>query len=403
MQKVFVMGTMDTKGREYRYLVDLLWEKGIETLVMNIGLQESPFIKADVTAKEVADLQGYDLEELRRKMSREKMFRVLGEGAVAYVRKFLADDLLNGAIFLGGGQGTLLANMVLRELPIGMPKVLVSTIAGIRIPHFQGIKDTFMLNPQVDIQGGNYILNQELENAANALAGMIQGKRRAQCPSISIFGATMFGITTPCVSQVCRKMEEKGYQVVVFHANGFGGQAMEQFCIEGKIKGVFDITLSEVSNELFGGNCAGGPTRLEVAGALGIPQVVSLGALDTVNFDPQLFPQRYEGRKTLMHNPNVKILRTEGKEMVLIANTIAKKLNQARGPVTLVIPRGGLSENDAPGRPFYDPRSDEILFRTLYETLDLQVVRVVDSPFHICDPLFAELLVDEMGVLINKG
>lgn len=400
MQKVFVMGTMDTKGEEYQYLIDRLWEKGLQTLVMNIGLQESPFVRADITAEEVARSQGHSLEELRQQMDREATFRILGKGAVTYVREFLSHDLLNGAIFLGGGQGTQLANMVLRELPVGMPKIMVSTVAGIRIPHFQGVKDTFMMNPQVDIQGNNFVLNRELENAASALAGMIHSKRRTERPNVPVYGATMFGITTPCVSQVCKRMEAKGHQTLVFHANGFGGPAMEQFCREGQIQGVFDITLSEVSNELFGGNCAGGPARLEIAGALGIPQVISLGALDTVNYDPRSFPEQYKNRKTLMHNPNVKVLRTEAEEMALMAHAIAQKLNQARGPVSLVIPKGGLSENDAPGRPFYDPQSDAVLFHTLYEDLNPDVVRIVESPLHICDPAFADLLVEEMCVLL---
>lgn len=403
MKTILVAGTMDTKGLEYRLILDLLQKSGMRTIVMNLGMAESPAIRADITAEEIAAEQGASLEELSQKRDRNLTFSVMGKGGAERVRRLLAESPIDGIICIGGGQGTLLSAMLLRELPIGMPKVLVSTLAGIRVAPFEGIKDTLTLNPQVDVEGNNTILQRELENAVNALIGMVNGKHQESPPYRGTIGTTMFGITTPCVSRVCVQLEKKGYQVLVFHANGSGGKTMEQMMRDGVLDGVLDITLSEISNALFQGSSVAGPDRLEVAGRLGIPQVVSLGALDTVNYmPPSTMPACYEGRKFLMHNPNLKVLRTGEKEMILIARSIAQKLNQARGPVILVIPEGGLSDNDRPGKDFFEPESDKILFDELKRKLDPKVVKIVSSDYHINDVSFADLLVEQMLTLLPE-
>lgn len=400
---VLVAGTMDTKGKEYVTVLNLLHRSGIQTIVMNLGLAESPAVQADILAEQVAAEQGASLQELREKMDRSLTFEVMGKGGAMLTRCLVADKAIDGAIFIGGGQGTLLSAMLLRELPIGMPKVLVSTLAGIRVPPFEGIKDTLMLNPMVDVEGNNSVLHRELENAANALIGMVNGLHQESVAPKCTIGVTMFGITTPCVSRVCHLLEEQGYQVLVFHANGTGGKTMEQMVREGLIQGIVDITLSEISNALFEGSSVAGPDRLEVAGALGIPQVVSLGALDAVNYmPPSSMPERYLGRKYLMHNPNLKVLRTGKEELELIAQTIARKLNAAKGPVTLAIPRGGLSANDQPGKDFFEPETDEILFRALKQQLDPNVVRIVESEHHINHDAFADLLAEEILLLLQE-
>jgi uncharacterized protein (UPF0261 family) len=293
----------------------------------------------------------------------------------------------------------------MQALPIGVPKLLVSTMVAGDTRAYVGGADIAMLYPVVDIAGLNRISRRILANAADAIAGMAGGGDGTSPDDAgpTLLGATMFGATTPCVTTARERLEGMGYEVLVFHATGTGGRSMEALARSRAIAGVLDVTTTELADELAGGVLSAGPERLEAAGAEGIPQVVSVGALDMVNFGPpETVPERYRSRILHAHNPTVTLMRTTPEENETLGRTLARKLNGARGPVCVFLPLGGVSALDAPAQPFHDPRADRALFDALSASLDPRV-DVVELPLHINDPAFARAMADRLHALVGPA
>ena len=399
IQKVIaVFGTMDTKGGEYFYLKKQLECCGVRTLMIDTGIDPQPDYPCDITPEEIAQAGGSSLKEIKAH-DRLYAFEIMGNGSASVVRKLYQDRKIDGAVSLGGGQGTLLAAMVMRQLPVGFPKVIVSTIANIRTQPFEGVNDTFVVNSLVDVGGLNHILRRTLRNAAAAAAGMVLyggGEDTRTEKWTKSVGMTMFGVTTPCVNRVRVILESKGYEVIVFHANGQGGKMMEKMIREGLIGAAADLTTGEITQELLGGNCSAGPHRLEAAPEAGIPQVIVPGAMELANFmPPSSMPERYQGRRFYMHNPNLKLLRANEEESREAASVLAEKINRSAGPVTVILPLRGISQYDSPGGPLEDQDADQALFAVLEEKLR-PGIRLLKYDMHINDPEFAGIVAEEV-------
>ena len=397
MATVVLVGTLDTKGREYGFLRDRLGEHGVETVLVDAGILGEPKVEPDVTREEVARAAGADAGELARAGDRGAAVAAMARGAGEVVKRLHAEGRLDGVLGLGGSGGSSLVTSAMRELPVGVPKLMVSTVASGDTRPYVGESDVTMMYSVVDIAGINQISARILSNAAAAIAGMAQADIPEAGEEKPLVGATMFGVTTPAVDAARERLEELGYEVLVFHATGAGGRSMEALVRDGFITASLDITTTELADELVGGVLSAGPDRLEAAGSLGIPQVVSLGALDMVNFGPEdTIPKKFEGRNFYVHNPTVTLMRTTLEENAELGRRIARKLNAARGPVTLFVPLGGVSLIDTEGQPFYDPKADRALFDALRENLDEGVVEVREMETHVNDPAFARAMAERL-------
>ncbi len=317
-------------------------------------------------------------------------------GAAAFVARAYAERRVAGVLALGGSAGTTIGTAAMRALPIGMPKVMISTLASGQVRHYVGDKDILMLNSIVDISGLNRVTREVLGEAARAMAGMVLlDKGAAAGASRPLVAATMFGVTTPCVEQAKAILEAAGYEVLVFHATGSGGQAMESLVREGLIAGVLDITTTELADELVGGVLSAGPERLTAAAECGVPQVVSVGATDMVNFHaPETVPEEFRNRKLYRHNPSVTLMRTTAEECVRIGTDIGHKLSAAKGPVTILLPLRGVSAIDRNGQPFDDPAARQALFDAIRASGPKLDVRQFDQ--HINDGAFAAALAGRL-------
>lgn len=402
---IVLLGTFDTKGREFAYIKEIIEKRGHQTILIDAGVMGSPLIQPDISRKEVAFKGGSTIEELVSKKDRGFAIDIMSKGTSAIVQELYKEGKLDGIISLGGSGGTALATAAMRTLPVGIPKVMVSTMASGDTKPYVGVKDITMMYSVVDISGINRLSASILTNAAGAICGMVEvelPKKSKASGEKPLIGATMFGVTTPCVERVRSILEENGCEVLVFHATGTGGMAMESLIESGFINAVADITTTEWCDELVGGVLSAGPTRLDAAGKAGIPQVVSVGALDMVNFGPiDTVPEKFRSRKLYKHNPTVTLMRTTVEENRKLGEIIAEKLNKAKGPVVLFIPLKGVSAIDREGMPFYDPEADAALFESIKEHLKPHVeIREMDC--HINDPEFAEAMAKTLLQLIKK-
>jgi uncharacterized protein (UPF0261 family) len=290
----------------------------------------------------------------------------------------------------------------MQALPVGVPKLLVSTVASGDTRPYVGAVDVTMVYSVVDIAGVNSVSARIISNAAAAVAGMAAAAP-PQLEGKPLVAATMFGVTTPCVTRARERLEQLGYEVLVFHATGSGGRSMEALAKDGFLAGVLDATTTELADELVGGVLSAGPDRLEAAGAAGVPQVVSLGALDMVNFGPrETVPERFEQRNLYVHNPTVTLMRTTRDECAELGRTIGRKLAAAQSPTAVFVPLRGVSMIDLPGQPFHDPEADAALFSTLKEALGGEV-ELHERPEDVNDPAFADAMVDRLHELIQGG
>ena len=388
MTTVVLLGTLDTKGHEYAYLRDRLREHGVDVLLVDAGVRE-PLVEPDLTVPRAPyGDRGAAVEEMAR-------------GAEELVRRLHDEGRLDGILALGGSGGTSIAAQAMRGLPVGVPKLIVSTMASGDTRPYVGAVDVTMTYSVVDIAGINEVSARILSNAAAAIAGMASAEPPHVESGKPLIAASMFGVTTPCVTAARERLEELGYEVLVFHATGTGGQSMEALMRGGFIAGVLDITTTELADDLVGGVLSAGPDRLEAAGQLGLPQVVSLGALDMVNFGPRdSVPERFRDRRFYEHNPTVTLMRTTPDECAELGRRIARKLNAARGPVTLFVPLRGVSMIAVEGQPFHDPKADEALVSSLREELDPSVdVRELDTDIN--DPDFAEAMAERLHELVG--
>lgn len=397
MPTVAVIGTLDTKGREVAFLRDHLLALGADVLLIDAGVGPiAPEVAAllpapDVPAEEVARAAGADLAELRAAGDRGRAVEAMARGAAALAARLHAEGRIHGILSLGGSAGTTIGTAAMRAVPVGVPKLMVSTMASGDTRPYVDTKDVCMLYSVVDIAGINRVSRRVLSNAAAAMAGMVhRGAEEPEAADRPLIGATMFGVTTPCVTRARRALEEAGYEVLVFHATGTGGRAMEDLIRDGYLAGVLDITTTELADELVGGVLSAGPRRLEAAGEVGIPQVVCPGALDMVNFGPEAtVPERFRGRRFHRHNPTVTLMRTTAEENAELGRIMAAKLNAARGPVTVLLPLRGVSAIDREGQPFHDREADAAFRGALRAALDPRV-RVIELDRHINDPEFAD-------------
>ncbi len=399
MATVVLLGTLDTKGAEYAFLRDRVREHDVDVLLVDAGIHE-PLVEPDIGRDEVARAAGADVTALAEAGDRGAAVAAMGAGAEAVVRRLYAEERLDGILALGGSGGSSIATRAMRALAVGVPKLMVSTVASGDTRPYVGAVDVTMMYSVVDIAGVNRVSARIMANAAAAIAGMAG----AQVPPLEekpLVAATMFGVTTPCVTHARERLEELGYEVLVFHATGAGGQSMEALVRGGFLAGVLDVTTTELADELVGGVLSAGPERLQAAGEVGLPQVVSLGALDMVNFGPrETVPEKFEGRNLYVHNPTITLMRTTPEENAELGREIGRKLSAATGPTVLFVPLKGVSMIDVEGQPFYDAAADEALRAGLRETLDGRVeLHEVDTDIN--DPAFATAMADRLHELIR--
>lgn len=397
---VVVIGTLDTKGVEFRFLKEQIEANGALTLVIDVGVLGKPVFTPDIPASEVARAAGADLSELIKESDRGHSVTAMSKGAAEVVKDLYDKHKLQGVISMGGSAGTNIGTTAMRALPTGVPKLMVSTLASGDTRPYVDVKDITMMYSVVDISGINRLSRRILTNAAAAIAGMVKAKMEAKVDDRPLIAATMFGITTPCVTKAREILESAGYEVLVFHATGIGGRTMEDLVRGNFISGVLDVTTTELADELVGGVCSAGPNRLEAAGELGIPQVIVPGAMDVVNFwAPETVPDKFEGRRFYYHNPTVTGMRTTKDENTQLGRIMAEKLNRAKGPTIVAIPRRGLSAIDKEGQLFYDKQADYAFAESLKSHLSKRV-KLIEMDNHINDDQFAitivNLLLDNM-------
>ncbi|MGN6797587.1 MAG: Tm-1-like ATP-binding domain-containing protein, partial [Gaiellaceae bacterium] len=387
MATVVCLGTLDTKGHEYAFLCERLREHGVDCLVVDAGVHEPAGLEPDIGRDEVARAAGADAAALASAGDRGAAVTAMGAGAEVVVRELFTSGRLDGIVALGGSGGSSIAAHAMRALPVGVPKLLVSTLASGDTRPYVGAVDLTMMYSVVDISGVNSVSARIIANAAAAIAGMAQ----ATPPRLEgkpLVAATMFGVTTPCVTTARERLEELGYEVLVFHATGSGGRSMEALAKDGFLAGVLDATTTELADELVGGVLSAGPERLEAAGAAGVPQVVSLGALDMVNFGPrETVPPQFEGRNLYVHNPTVTLMRTTVGECAELGSIIGRKLAAASSPTAVFVPLGGVSMIDVPGQPFHDADADAALVAALKENVG--DVELHEREEDVTDPAFA--------------
>lgn len=408
---VYLLGTLDTKGQEIAFVRDILRDCGVSTCVVDTGCLGSPSIAADVSRDKVFEAAGVSLSALRDKNDRGQAVTSAATGAANLVAAAYARGEVDGVLALGGSAGTTIGTTAMRALPLGLPKLMVSTLASGQTRPYVGGKDILMLNSVVDVAGINRISRLVLGEAARAMAGMVTLNRSSQpgpsSPSSDkpLIAATMFGVTTPCVEHARKILEEAGYEVLVFHATGNGGEAMEGLIADGLIAGVLDITTTELADELVGGILTAGPTRLTAAGKRGIPQVISVGALDMVNYGPIAptglpanVPEEFRSRTFYRHNPTVTLMRTTPEENRKLGEEIGQKAAAATGPTAIMLPLQGISAIDQTGKPFDDPKARKALFDGIRATHG--TVELIELDNHINDVAFAQAAARKLLNLI---
>ncbi len=428
---VLLVGTLDTKGTEFAYVRDRLKSAGVAVLVADAGVMGPPAFAPDISREAIFSAAGTTAEQVRAAGDRGKAVELAAAGIAKVATDLHKQGQLSGVLSLGGSAGTTIGTSAMRALPVGVPKLMVSTLASGQVQHYVGTRDVMMMYSVVDIAGLNRISRAVLDNAAAAMAGMANAKNLTpQPPSLErkggqdsavltpplplgegaggrgssadkpVVAATMFGVTTLCVEAARKVLEAAGYEVLVFHATGTGGRTMEGLVRDGLIAGVLDITTTELADELAGGVLSAGPDRLTAAGLMGVPQVISLGALDMVNFGPRdTVPDWYKHRLFYQHNPTVTLMRTTPEEMDRLGKGIAEKTSAASGPTCVLMPLKGVSAIDAEGKPFWWPEADAALFQSVRNWIAPNV-ELIELDRHINDPAFAEACANKLLALM---
>ena len=397
---VFLLTTLDTKGDEAGLVRDRLQQLGIQVTVVDTGCLGQPPWPADVTRQAVFQAAGADWQTVADAGDRGQAVTLAARGAAELVRAAFQRGEVDGVLALGGSAGTTIGTAAMRELPLGIPKLMVSTLASGQVRPYVGDKDILMLNSVVDIAGLNRISRAVLGQAAAAMAGMVQHRMAPSVDDRPLVAATMFGVTTPCVQQAREVLEQAGFEVLIFHATGNGGQAMESLIAEGMIAGVLDITTTELADELVGGVLSAGPDRLTAAARRGVPQVVSVGATDMVNFGPpDTVPERFKHRRFYQHNPTVTLMRTTMEENAQLGAAIGRKVAQSTGPAVIFLPSQGVSAIDKQDAPFDDPAARRALFDAIRQNCASAPVIELDQ--HINDPDFARSAARQLIQMIQ--
>ncbi len=393
MPTIAVLGTLDSKGPEHAFIAEAIRARGHEVLLINTGSLEAPSIQPDVSAQEVAAASGEDWEGILSQKDRGASVGLMSRAAAAYVVALEQQGRIQGILSLGGGGGSAISTAAMRALPIGFPKLMVSTLASGNTAHYVGTKDITMMPAIVDVSGINRISRTIFENAAGAICGMVEAAaaRAVQKTSADrpLIVASMFGNTTACVDQAKRLLEQSGYEVLVFAATGTGGRTMESLIESGMVTAVLDITTTEWADELAGGVLSAGPTRLDAAAKADVPCIITPGCLDMVNFgEPDTVPAKYAGRTFYQHNPQVTLMRTTAEECTELGRILAEKANACTAPVTVLLPKRAISIISAEGKAFHDPGADEALFTAIKTNLR-EGVLLKEMDVEINDPAFA--------------
>jgi uncharacterized protein (UPF0261 family) len=403
---VILVGTLDTKGVELAFVRELIQAAGLATIVIDAGVLGPSNFTPDFTREQVFAAAGTSLEAVRQENDRGKAITAAAEGVTQLARGLLAQNA-QGILAIGGSAGTTIGTAAMRALPFGVPKIMVSTLASGQVKQYVGVRDICMMHSVVDISGINRISRTVLANAAGAMIGMVrhrEGLREIHPAERDkpLVAATMFGVTTPCVEVARAAVEKHDFEVLVFHATGTGGMTMESFIRDGLIRGVLDITTTELADELVGGELSAGPDRLTAAGLRAVPQVISLGALDMVNFGPRAtVPAKFKDRRFYQHNPNVTLMRTIPEENDQLGKQMAQRASASRGPTAILVPLRGVSAIDREGQPFWWPEADHALFQSLRDWIAPQV-KLIELDLHINDPAFAEKAAGELLAMMAR-
>ncbi|WP_121820235.1 Tm-1-like ATP-binding domain-containing protein [Halostella salina] len=399
---IVLVGTLDTKAEEFAFARDVIAAQGVDVHVVDTGVMGDPGFEPDTSAAEVAEAAGADLDDLRDRGDRGEAMDAMGRGAAEVATRLHEDGVLDGILGLGGSGNTSIATTAMRELPVGVPKVMVSTMASGDVEPYVGATDVTMMYSVADVEGLNQLSRRIIANAALATVGMVTNEADVDVEERPTVGLTMFGVTTPCVQTAREYLESEGYETIVFHATGTGGKAMEDLVRQGVIDGVLDVTTTEWADEHVGGVLNAGPDRLDAPGEVGIPHVVSVGALDMVNFGPpDSVPDEFADRTFHEHNPQVTLMRTTPDETEAIGEIIAGKLNDADGTVAVYLPLSGVSMLDVAGEEFHDPEADAALFDALREHL-AEDVDLVEMETDVNDDEFALAMARRLDELMRE-
>ena len=396
---LLIVATLDTKGREAAYVKDCVEKLGIHPILMDVGTLGEPLSHPDIKRDEVLKAAGYDLDSIKAK-DRSIAFAAVQKGGAVLARRLFEEGKLHGVFGLGGGTGTAIATHIMRSLPFGLPKVVLSTVASRDVKEYVGTKDIVMFHSVADILGFNAFMRLILGQAAHAIAGMIEqgSKIKKEKPMVAV---TAYGINSVCAMNAEPLLQERGYEMIAFHANGCGGMAMEEFVTQGLVDGVLDFTTHEIADEMFGGYCKGiGPMRLETAGQFGIPLVVVPGGLDNAVFSPFYpMPDQLKGRKIHYHDIRF-CVRMGPEEMKKFAQIIGEKLNRSKGPTYILIPKKGWSEADKPGMELFDPKANQVFVEALRKIITPKIP-IEERDAHISDPVFALRAVEVLDDMIR--
>lgn len=397
-KKAVLIGALDSKGAEFEFIKMKLHQLQIDTFVINTGVIGEPRFKPEIDSDIVAQRAGTSLQRLREEQDRGNAVAVMARGASIVLPELVEQGIVGAVFGMGGTAGTTIGAAAMQSIRIGIPKLLVSTVASGDTRPYVGVSDIMMMHSVIDIAGINSLSASILSNAANALAGMVHGANAmtdANNAGKPMLGMTMFGVTTPCCDRVREVLESKGFEILVFHATGSGGKAMEALIRAGFIRGVLDITTTELADDLVGGIFSAGPDRLLAAGEANIPQVVSVGAMDMVNFGPpDTVPSKFRNRRFYQHNPTTTLMRTTVEENAELGKRLAAKLNGSPSPTIVVFPQGGVSLLDTEGKAFAGPDERKALYDGIADNLRADIPLVV-TPKAINDTETAELIAEQ--------
>ncbi|MCI0713716.1 MAG: Tm-1-like ATP-binding domain-containing protein [Chloroflexi bacterium] len=386
---ICMVGALDTKGEDFAFLKAEIEKRGCQTLMLDTGILGEPAFEPDVSRDEVASAGGTSIGELFAAQDRGSAMAVMTAGIQHVVRRLYDDGKIDGIISMGGGGGTVIGTSAMRVLPVGFPKLMVSTVASGDVGAYVGTSDITMMPSIVDVAGVNRISRIIYSNAAGAICGMVLDEVPAG-DGKPVIAATMFGNTTRAVNHARELLEAAGYEVLVFHATGTGGRTMESLVDDGFVSAVLDMTTTEWADEICGGVLSAGPQRLEAAAVAGIPQVVVPGCIDMCNFWARdTVPTQYQNRTLYEWNPNITLMRTTPEENARMGEIFAEKLNKATGPIAVYIPLGGFSELDPAGKPFHMPEATTAFVETLKAGLR-EDIAVIEMDTDINDPAFSE-------------
>lgn len=396
MATIAVLGTFDTKGEEHGYVADLIRQCGHAVLLVDVGALDAPKLSPDVPRTEITSAAGADLDAIVARRERGEAVAAMTKGVPIVLGRLQREGRIDGVISLGGGGGTAICTAAMRALPVGFPKLMVSTLASGNTAPYVGVKDIVMMPSVVDVAGLNRLSRRLLAQAAGAICGMVEARVPDGATDRPVIVASQFGNTTPCVTQARTLLEQAGYEVMVFAATGNGGRTMESLIEAGMVSGVLDITTTEWADELVGGVLNAGPTRCEAAARVGVPAILTPGCLDMVNFGERAsVPGKFADRRFYQHNAQVTLLRTNPEECAELGRILAAKCNLSTGRVTVLLPLKGISGISAPGQPFYWPEADAALFGEWKRNLR-PGIPVIEYDGNINDPAFAELCVGEL-------